>query len=158
MWVALNYVFSPHWCQNIQYHSLLKCFWNPKAERHSIKILLWLFSELDFHCVASSSNFFSPVGNSFSTVREFWFSLSLSLLKEGKRWGEEEEKKKKNCHFWGVGQKYMIQHTWWGPLLTLAIHTVLPLGSIGYHLLACAGLDFLKGGCWDEDSSAKGLV
>ena len=94
MWVALNYVFSPHWCQNIQYHSLLKCFWNPKAERHSIKILLWLFSELDFHCVASSSNFFSPVGNSFSTVREFWFSLSLSLLKEGKRWGEEEEKKK----------------------------------------------------------------
>lgn len=139
MWVALNYVFSAHWCQNIQYHSLLKCFWNPKAERHSIiKIFLWLFSELDFHCVASSSNFFSPVENSFSTVREFWFSLSLSLLKEGRRWGEEEEEEKKNVIF-----EELVRNIWYSipgevpclHLLSTQCYPSGPLGIICWHVL-----------------------
>lgn len=133
MWVVLSGIFSPHGCQNMQYHSLLKCVWHPRAGRHSvIKILLWLFSELDFFNVLPLPQTSAVL--EFFTVREFWFSLSPSLWKKAEDEGEEE----KTMSFLQSGPEMYGKRIWWGPS---PAHPVPSLGCQGSHLLVCAGLE-----------------
>ena len=69
-------------------------------------------------------------------MREFWFSLSLSLLKEGRRWGEEGKKKT-------VILAELFRNIWYSisgevpcfHLLSTQCHPSGPLGIICWHVL-----------------------